>query len=69
MAEQQMSFVTWKLEVDRLLEEKTGCNWQELELGAGDTPLQEAYAEGKTPEQFVTFWCEKNSLWDIREGN
>jgi hypothetical protein len=66
MAKQERTLEEWKAEVDRLLDEETGCSWADL---CGDEePLKTSYLAGETPQQFVNMYCEKNGLWDIREG-
>jgi hypothetical protein len=61
----KMSFAVWKKEVDKLFKETTGCDWDDL---CGDAaPLEQAYATGDTPGEFVRWQCEKHGLGNLED--
>ena len=55
-----LRFDLWKSKVDIEFLRRTNCDWSDL---CGETvPLIDAYKEGKSPEDFVTWYIEKYDL-------
>lgn len=56
----KMDLVTWKGKVNELFLRRVCCSWQDL---CGDIePLEKAYAQGETPEEFVARYVRRFGL-------
>ena len=61
----KQTFEDWKAEVDAICKKRLGAGWDDL---CGDLePLQNRYAAGDTPREFVDWWGEKYELTFIDE--
>lgn len=63
MSKKQLPKDAWFTSMDKLCKRRTGCTWADL---CGDTdPWEQAFKDGHSPEEFVSWWIEKYGLEDL----